>query len=246
MQLPVVDADYLAGFLKAEDGEAPAEFSQLEKASAKQRHIAGMKELYRTRSSTLHPPRTLDQYYHNTDVSDRLQNALNSDQVITRYVESRARNRVQRAKEQIRGSPLYHVFLSWAKNLLCSRSINPGQTPVAIDQVDVEYQGSSSEDESFVKDAAITVPLSASDRNPPSVLVVSQLWLIRLDSEYPLATNSLIMPPTTGTGSNTTGVAPLFRIECNYGLFTTANEPLAQRFSRDPLSATMESAEHRT
>lgn len=183
VQLPVVDADYLAGFLKAEDGQAPT--SQPEKISAKQRHIAGMQELYGTRSSTLHPPRTLDQYYHNTDLSDRLQNALNSDQVITRYVESRARNRVQRTKEKIRGSPLHHVFLSWAKNLLCSCSINPGQTPAAVDQVDVEYQGPFSEDESLVKDATITVPLSASDKNPPSVLVVSQLWLIRLDSEYP-------------------------------------------------------------
>lgn len=187
VQLPVVDTDYLAGFQKAEDGQTPIDLSQLEKVPGKQRHIDGMKDLYRSKTSALHHPRALDQYYH-TDFNDRQQNALNSDQVITRYVESRARERPQMTEKQIRGPPLHHVFISWAKHLLCSRSINPSQAPVAADQVDVESQGSLKDDESSVEDNTITVPLSAADKNPPSILIVSQLWLIRLDSEYPLVT----------------------------------------------------------
>lgn len=186
----MVDTDYLAGFQKAEDGQAPIELSRLEKVSDKQRHIDAMKDLYGTKSSALHHPRALGQYGHtDSDFNDRQQNVLNSYQVITRYVESRARRRTQRTERQIRGSPLHRVFISWAKHLLRSRSIDPGQTPVAVDQVDVESQGSlKEENESSVEDTTITVPLSAPDKNPPSILVVSQLWLIRLDSECPLVT----------------------------------------------------------
>ena len=188
VQLPVVDTDYLAGFQKAEDGQTPTDLSELEKVSGKQRHIVGMKDLYGTQTSGLHQPRTLDQYHHKTELNDRQQNVLNSEQVITRYVESEAQNRSERTEKQTRFSSLHHFFTSWAKHLLCSRSINPGPTPVAVDQVDVEHQAPFKEDEDPVKDNIITVPLSASDKTPPSILVVSQLWLIRLDSEYPLVT----------------------------------------------------------
>ncbi|KAL1875797.1 hypothetical protein Daus18300_002988 [Diaporthe australafricana] len=181
--LPLIDIDYLAGFQKGEDKQAKAGFSQLQKASpAIKRHISGMKNLYGGKNPALHHPRTLDHYYH-TELDEARQNALNADQVLSRYLESRAQERTQQQKgDQTPRAPRHKFFMDWARHPFGSRRINPDTTVVAVKQTDIEYSGALKEDESFKKDDVMSTPSSVQDQEPQSILVVSQLWLIRLDN----------------------------------------------------------------
>ncbi|KAG7048446.1 ankyrin repeat and protein kinase domain-containing protein [Colletotrichum scovillei] len=184
--LPVIDVDYLAGFLKADDSQRSLDLSQLEGTSANKRHINGMRALYgqeyKGQKGALHYPRTLDHYYH-TDLSEHQQSHLNKEQVLTRYLKARSSKQTVTSQRQSSNTIAQRLSLSWARDFLHTLTNRSDARKPMGGLSDLESQGDVREDRSEQPKSLSAARSTAEDEEPPhSILVVSQLWIIKLNN----------------------------------------------------------------
>ncbi|KAK1531436.1 hypothetical protein CPAR01_11085 [Colletotrichum paranaense] len=189
--LPVIDVDYLAGFQKVEHGQQSPDFSQLVNMSPNKKHIPGMRALYgqenkgeyKGQQGAVHYPRTLDHYYH-TDLSEGQQSQLNKEQVFTRYLKAQASKPTERSQRQSSDTMGPRFSLSWPLHLFNTPTNRPDARNHIGIQPDVERQECVQEDHSGQpKKPSLTLSSAEERESPHSILVVSQLWIIKLDSE---------------------------------------------------------------
>lgn len=150
------------------------------------KHIQAMQYLYNAAKDVLHEPRTLD-HYSNADLNADQLGALDVDQVLTRYLAQTVTGRTGHTPRKLNDG-----FISALRNLLKRSKLVPRNSPMQDPQQnnDPEAQRGKSQQSAGIQARKQDDGGGATDATNDSlledpdhrhILVVPQLWLIKID-----------------------------------------------------------------
>lgn len=186
--LPLIDIDRL-DLLELQDEGLPHSLRDGDTLFNDMEHIQSMHRLHHDEKVVLHRPRTLDNYFSRNIDTNRLKR-LNNDQVLSRYL-SQLKQPSPQAPKQTKAKHIKQIIgdiplrIAGCAETLC-RALCNAEAATCSDDIDLEHQSTSDrhEEHDFASSGTGHHRNEAKKSNEAvsskSILVVSQLWLIKV------------------------------------------------------------------